>query len=126
MALGGVAIERTAERRDCCGLACTLRSRSRLCVRHRRHRVATTEYSLVILERRPRAAMLDNLKVGGVLFAGAYTAFYARFASQWSYLAGVYNQIMAAQVRGIPTDPAGQNAFDAWQAGFIEDAEELH
>src|SRR3982750_866105 len=47
-----------------------------------------------------RAAMLDNLKVGGVLFAGAYTAFYARFASQWSYLAGVYNQIMAAQVRG--------------------------
>src|SRR3982750_866104 len=62
MALGGVAIERTAERRDCCGLACTLGSRSRLCLRHRGHRVATTEYSLVILERRPQGGDARQLE----------------------------------------------------------------
>ena len=73
-----------------------------------------------------RAAIFVNLKVGGAIFAGAYTALYARFASQWSYLASVYNQIMAAQVRGAPSDSEGRHALECWKAGFIEDAEDLH
>lgn len=73
-----------------------------------------------------RSAIFENLKVGGAIFAGAYTALYARFASQWSYLAGVYNQIMAAQVRVAPPDSEGRRALEFWKAGFIEDAEDLH
>ena len=74
-----------------------------------------------------RDAAAANFKVAGAAFAAAYTAFYARFASQWSYLAGVYNQIMAAKVRGVGgDDSAAKAAILAWQAGFIEDAEELH
>lgn len=73
-----------------------------------------------------RSALFENLKIGGAISAGAYTALYARFASQWSYLAGVYNQIMAAQVRGVPPDAEVRRALESWKAGFIEDAEDLH
>lgn len=67
-------------------------------------------------------------------FAFAYTALYARFASQWSYLANVYNQIMTAKVaascRGsffrFQVTGTESEALQKWQAGFIEDAEELH
>lgn len=69
---------------------------------------------------------MAHAKVAGAFFAAAYTALYARFASQWTYVAGVYNQIMAAKVRGIPPDAAAISALNAWQAGFIEDAEDLH
>ena len=40
-----------------------------------------------------------HLPALGGIFAGVYTALYARFASQWSYLAGVYNQMREALVR---------------------------
>jgi hypothetical protein len=47
---------------------------------------------------------------------------YARFSSQWSYLAGVYNQIKAAECRtGFQETVLAQ-----WKAGFIEDAADLH
>jgi hypothetical protein len=35
----------------------------------------------------------------GAIFAAVWASLYARFASQWSYLAGVYNQIRQALVR---------------------------
>lgn len=77
----------------------------------------------------------DNLlPIAAATFAFAYTALYARFASQWSYLANPYNQIMTAKVaascRGSffrsQDSEAESEALQKWQAGFIEDAEELH
>jgi hypothetical protein len=61
----------------------------------------------------------------GAIFAGAYAALYTRFSSQWSYLADLYNQIMAAQVQS-PWSDENSKSYSAWMAGFIEDAEELH
>jgi hypothetical protein len=58
----------------------------------------------------------------GPIFAAVYAALYARFASQWSYLASLYNQIKAAECRkDCDVDRLAQ-----WKAGFIEDAQELH
>lgn len=58
----------------------------------------------------------------GAIFAAAYVTFYTRFASQWSYLAGVYNQIKGAEARrGVSRTRIAQ-----WKAGFIEDAYDLH
>lgn len=39
----------------------------------------------------------DTVPWFGALFAAVYAALYARFAAQWSYLAGVYNQLMQAR-----------------------------
>lgn len=64
----------------------------------------------------------------GGIFAAIYFSLYARFSSQWVYLAGVYNQIKAAEVRmneKEPTEPA-LKALAEWKAGFIADADELH
>lgn len=58
----------------------------------------------------------------GTVFAASYAALYARFASQWTYLAGVYNQIKAAEGRR----DASEDVIADWKAGFIEDAAELH
>lgn len=65
---------------------------------------------------------------GGIL-AATYFALYARFSSQWVYLAGVYNQIKSAEMRMFeksPTEPRALNALQQWKAGFIEDACNLH
>lgn len=62
----------------------------------------------------------------GAIFAGAYVALYTRFASQWSYLAGIYNDMMSAAVQMAPADPGALSALHLWQAGFIEDADDLH
>lgn len=58
----------------------------------------------------------------GAIFAGIYAGLYTRFASQWTYLANLYNQIKAAE--SSCSDES--NAIDAWKAGFFEDADELH
>jgi hypothetical protein len=58
----------------------------------------------------------------GTVFAAGYAALYARFASQWTYLAGVYNQIKAAEAR----KDSSEDVLADWKAGFIEDASELH
>lgn len=67
---------------------------------------------------------LDNYHVEwfGAIFGGAYATFYARFSSQWSYLAGVYNQIKEAEVNGVKCS----QALAEWKAGFMEDAMHLH
>jgi hypothetical protein len=58
----------------------------------------------------------------GTMFAAIYAALYARFASQWTYLANLYNQIKAAECR----NDCNEKALAGWKAGFIEDAQELH
>lgn len=66
----------------------------------------------------------ENLGWFGALLAISYTALYARFSSQWAYLADLYNQIHATI---IPLgDEFDRPAYVAWVAGFIEDAFNLH
>jgi len=59
------------------------------------------------------------------VFAGSYAAFYVRFASQWSYLAGVYNQIKSTECR-LQEREEEPEALAEWKSGFIEDAYLLH
>ncbi|HEX2451656.1 MAG TPA: hypothetical protein VHJ69_10965 [Gemmatimonadales bacterium] len=64
--------------------------------------------------------------LGGIL-AAVYAALYARFAAQWTHLAGLYNQIKAAEVRAAESDTEKtKQALANWKAGFIEDADALH
>lgn len=56
------------------------------------------------------------------VFGGVYLAFYARFSSQWAYLASLYNQIKQTEA----TAGANVDVLAQWKAGFIEDAENLH
>jgi hypothetical protein len=72
-----------------------------------------------------RRAVVDTIPWFGAIFAVTYAALYTRFASQWAYLAGLYNEIMTAQVRN-PPNLASESYYYAWKAGFIEDAETLH
>jgi hypothetical protein len=67
--------------------------------------------------------LTSNLQWLGAIFAAVYTALYARFASQWSYLAGVCNQMREALVRTAEPD---RDHLVMWRAGFIEDALDLH
>jgi hypothetical protein len=55
----------------------------------------------------------------GAVFAGVYVALYTRFASQWNYLAALYNQIVEAQL-AMPSDNVDdrQSALAAWKAGL--------
>ncbi len=43
--------------------------------------------------------LLTALPTFGAIFAAVYFALYARFASQWSYLANLYNKIKEAETR---------------------------
>jgi hypothetical protein len=58
----------------------------------------------------------------GAMFAGIYATLQARYSSQWTYLAGVYNRIKEAALK--PGFDASSMA--EWKAGFIEDAQDLH
>jgi hypothetical protein len=69
-----------------------------------------------------RVQILGTAQVFGALFAAVYAGLYARFSSQWSYLANVYNQIKAAESRG----GCDASRLAEWKAGFIEDAQDLH
>lgn len=78
-------------------------------------------FSLPELQR----LIIDKIHWLGAIFAATYTGFYTRYASQWSYLANLYNQIMS--VKSIATEEQkGGRSFVNWQAGFIEDAMFLH
>lgn len=80
---------------------------------------------------------------GPLVFGAVYLAFYARFTSQWTYMANLYNQIKQAEVTMLATAPAhalqqspaptgalpmtaAEAALAQWKAGFIEDALALH
>jgi hypothetical protein len=75
-----------------------------------------------------RSLVAETLPWWGAMFAGLYAAFYARFSSQWTYLADVYNQLMAASLGASSPSPSPdqQRVLDTWWAGFLEDAQELH
>ena len=62
----------------------------------------------------------------GAIFAGAYAAFYSRFAAQWGYLAGLYNQIMAACATLPSAQLTNNTVLLMWKAALIEDAQDLH
>jgi hypothetical protein len=77
-----------------------------------------------------RAVVKETIPWYGATFAATYLALYARFASQWTYLAGLYNQIKAEEVKAAASGAAGAVAaaevLASWKAGFVEDADELH
>jgi hypothetical protein len=73
-----------------------------------------------------RLIVADTIPWFGAIFAGVYVALYSRFASQWNYLASLYNQIMQTAVQNPPAGVTNETALRLWQAGFIEDAEDLH
>jgi hypothetical protein len=74
-----------------------------------------------------RQIMLDTLPWAGAILGGTYAAFYARFASQWTYLAGLYNQLMETQAQA-PRDgnEERERVYANWKAGIVEDAVVLH
>lgn len=83
---------------------------------------ATWEFDLATF----RMLISETIPWFGAIFAGVYVALYSRFASQWSYLANLYNQIMQASVDNPPNGDLHEKVLRIWQAGFIEDAEDLH
>lgn len=68
----------------------------------------------------------DTLPWLGAIFAGVYAALYARYSSQWSYLAALYNDQMAAHLSLDVNNKAASLTYTKWQAAFIEDAVDLH
>ncbi len=71
------------------------------------------------------------------ILGATYAALYARFTSQWTYIANLYNQIKQAEVEAAgtqgssaassPTTPSEVALVIAqWKAGFIEDALAVH
>lgn len=75
---------------------------------------------------RAREIVSETIPWYGAIFAAVYLALYSRFASQWSYLASLYNQMMQVAVQYPPNGMTSEDALRLWQAGFIEDAEDLH
>jgi hypothetical protein len=69
-----------------------------------------------------RTEILATASWFGPIFAGVYASLFARYSSQWNYLAGVYNKIKETEARGAPSEPA----MAQWKAAFIEDADDLH
>jgi hypothetical protein len=73
------------------------------------------------------AKTTDTVPWLGAIFAAVWAALYARFASQWTYLAGVYNQMREAQATRLrELQPDANEHLLLWRAGFVEDALDLH
>jgi len=82
------------------------------------------------------SAALNSPAAYGSILAAMYAGLYARFASQWSYLANLYNQIKATEIRALSTladknltketEKTLHQRIAEWKAGYIEDAENLH
>jgi len=60
----------------------------------------------------------------GALLGSIYAALYTRFASQWRYLANLYNKIKETEAKY--GDATNRKAIALWKAGFLEDADDLH
>lgn len=85
-------------------------------------------------------AIHSNIDWLAALIGFSYLALYARFASQWNYLANLYNQIMQSRAdnasdnlatterQNIPVNQLTERerVYAYWMAGFIEDAVTLH
>lgn len=61
---------------------------------------------------------------GPVVYGAVYAALYARFTSQWSYMANLYNQIKQAEITA--QKPLCKESLAQWKAGYIEDAYVTH
>lgn len=61
---------------------------------------------------------------GSLVYGAVYAALYARFTSQWSYMANLYNQIKQAEITA--QKPLRKVALSQWKAGYIEDAYVTH
>ena len=72
----------------------------------------------------------DTVPWLGAIFAAVWAALYARFASQWGYLAGVHNQLRQTLVTlkdlNKNLDKANADQLDLWKAEFVRDALDLH
>lgn len=68
----------------------------------------------------------ETIHWAGAIFAGVYVGLYSRFAAQWSYLADLYNQLMAACISLGDARVEANETLSSWKAGFIEDAIDLH
>lgn len=60
----------------------------------------------------------------GAVMGSIYAALYTRFASQWRYLANLYNKIKETEAKN--GDAVAKDVIASWKAGFLEDAEDLH
>jgi len=69
-----------------------------------------------------RKQLIETSTLFGAIFGAVYVALYTRFASQWTYLAELYNKIKEAEVDG----GANKDVIAEWKAAFLEDATELH
>jgi hypothetical protein len=76
------------------------------------------EFSLLAL----RTQVIEKISWLGILIGTLYAGLYARFSSQWIYLANLYNNIKRAQT----AKEINEDALAEWKAAFIEDAEDLH
>jgi hypothetical protein len=72
-----------------------------------------------------RIEVRDHISWLGAILAVVYAGFYARYSSQWSYLASLYNQIMSVAA-GLSDEQLGGRTFLSWQAAFVEDCYFLH
>ncbi|WP_019305320.1 hypothetical protein [Xanthomonas oryzae] len=72
-----------------------------------------------------RSLLRDHVGWLGAIFAATYVGFYTRYASQWSYISSLYNQIMATD-SSLPETERDNETILNWQAAFIEDCYYLH
>lgn len=72
----------------------------------------------------------EKVELFFAVFAGAYVSYYGRFASQWTYLANLYNQIRAADVQAsaLPPDQKASTVAELshWKAEWIADSHNVH
>lgn len=61
----------------------------------------------------------------GAILGGVYAALYTRFASQWAYIADLYNQQMS-QAASLTKEQIDGPNYRGWQAAFVEDAICMH
>jgi hypothetical protein len=89
--------------------------------------VPYTDWSFGIRWDKLKSEVGDTVPWVGGIAAGVYTALYARFSSQWTYLANVYHQMKAAILSG-PENPSDdqKEQLQYWKAAFVEDAQDLH
>ena len=70
-----------------------------------------------------RREFVQTIPWFGAIFASIYVALYTRFASQWRYMADLYNKIKETESK---YPDINEEALSAWKAGYMEDAFELH
>lgn len=71
-----------------------------------------------------KALVMLRSTQGPVVYGAVYVALYARFTSQWTYMANLYNQIKQAEITA--QEPLRKKILAQWKAGYIEDAYTTH